>query len=447
MKEETLETKAAEDMLQKSAQREARLEEAHNQTDMLAECQARYEQYKARNLQLNLARGKPSKEQLDLSMKLLDVLNSHSVLDSEDGTDCRNYGVPDGIPEAKKLMADLLGVSPAKVMVFDNSSLNLMFQILTHGMIDGFSGCEPLCHQKNRKFLCPAPGYDRHFAITQRLGFELIPVPMKQDGPDMDIVRQYVEHDETVKGIWCVPKYQNPTGIIFSDEVIHEFAALKPKAADFRIFWDNAYCVHPLYPEEDRNIPDLLKLCEETGRPDMVYEFCSTSKMAFPGDGISAVASSACNLIDLKEYFKYETIGPDKMNQLRQVRFFRNISNLKLHMKKHADILRPKFETVERILEEEIGQSGLAEWTNPKGGYFISLNTLPGCAREVVKMAKEAGVTFTAAGATYPYGIDPEDENIRLAPSFGTLEEAELATRILAVCIKIAGLKKRQMCE
>lgn len=391
------------------------------------------------SLHLDLSRGKPSKEQLDLSIKMLDVLNSHSVLDSEDGTDCRNYGGADGIVEAKKLMADLIDVSPAQVMVFDNSSLNLMFQVLAHAMIDGLSGCEPMLLQKKRKFLCPAPGYDRHFAITERFGFELITIPMREDGPDMDMVREYVENDDTVKGIWCVPKYQNPTGVVFSDEVVHAFACLNPKAADFRIFWDNAYCVHCLYPDEDVKIPDILSLCEEAGHPDMVYEFCSTSKISFAGDGISAVASSQSNLADLRNYLKYETIGPDKINQLRHVRYFRNIQGVHAQMRKHADILRPKFEMVEKVLEEELGGLGIAEWNNPKGGYFISLNTLPGCAREVVRLCQEAGVKFTAAGATFPYGHDPEDRNLRLAPSFATLEEIEQATRILAACIKEAS--------
>ncbi|MBS6395998.1 MAG: aminotransferase class I/II-fold pyridoxal phosphate-dependent enzyme [Clostridiales bacterium] len=394
------------------------------------------------SLHLDLSRGKPSKEQLDLSVKMLDVLHSHSVLDSEDGTDCRNYGGADGIPEAKKLMADLMDVSPAHVMVFDNSSLNLMFQVIAHGMMDGLSGCEPMLLQKKRKFLCPAPGYDRHFAITERFGFELITIPMKEDGPDMDMVRKYVEKDASVKGIWCVPKYQNPTGVVFSDEVVKAFAELNPKAADFRIFWDNAYCVHSLYPEELCEIPDILKLCEEAGHPDMVYEFCSTSKISFAGDGISAVASSAANLADLRNYFKFETIGPDKINQLRHVRYFKNRQGVLAHMKKHADILRPKFEMVEKVLEEELGGLGLAEWTLPRGGYFISLNTLPGCAKEVVRLSKEAGVTFTAAGATFPYGHDPEDRNIRLAPSFATLEEIEQATRVLAACIREASASK-----
>lgn len=391
------------------------------------------------SLHLDLSRGKPSKEQLDLSAGMMDVLTSDSVLCAEDGTDCRNYGGLDGIREAKKLMADLINVSPEHIMVSDNSSLNLMFQVIAHAMIDGLSGCEPMLMQKKRKFLCPAPGYDRHFAITERFGFELVAIPMRVDGPDMELVRKYVENDASVKGIWCVPKYQNPTGIVFSEEVVNAFAQLKPKAKDFRIFWDNAYCVHSLYPEEEVQIPDILSLCEQAGHPDMVYEFCSTSKISFAGDGISAIASSETNLLDLKNYMKYETIGPDKINQLRHVRYFKNAAGVREHMKKHADILRPKFEMVEKVLEEELGGLGIAEWNNPKGGYFISLNTLPGCAKEVVRLCKQAGVTFTAAGATFPYGVDPEDKNLRLAPSFATLGEIEQATKILAGCIKEAS--------
>lgn len=391
------------------------------------------------SLHLDLSRGKPSKEQLDLSAGMMDVLTSDSVLCAEDGTDCRNYGGLDGIREAKKLMADLINVSPEHIMVSDNSSLNLMFQVIAHAMIDGLSGCEPMLMQKKRKFLCPAPGYDRHFAITERFGFELVAIPMRVDGPDMELVRKYVENDASVKGIWCVPKYQNPTGIVFSGEVVNAFAQLKPKAKDFRIFWDNAYCVHSLYPEEEVQIPDILSLCEQAGHPDMVYEFCSTSKISFAGDGISAIASSETNLLDLKNYMKYETIGPDKINQLRHVRYFKNAAGVREHMKKHADILRPKFEMVEKVLEEELGGLGIAEWNNPKGGYFISLNTLPGCAKEVVRLCKQAGVTFTAAGATFPYGVDPEDKNLRLAPSFATLGEIEQATKILAGCIKEAS--------
>ncbi len=424
------------------AEMEMRREEYQKE---LEACWETYRHYAEQNLQLDLSRGKPGPDQLDLSMKLLDTLNAHSVLDAEDGTDCRNYGGPDGIPEAKRLIGEILGVHPSYVMVFDNSSLTLMFQAITHAVLDGLSGCEPMMNQPDKKFLCPSPGYDRHFAITQRFGFELVTIPMLEDGPDMDQVRQYVEHDPSVKGIWCVPKYANPTGCVYSDRVVKEFAALKPAAEDFRIFWDNAYCVHDLYRENngERHIPDILSLCEKNGHPDMVYEFCSTSKITFPGDGISAIATSLYNRNDLKNFLKYEMIGPNKINQLRQVRFLKNLANVKKHMRKQARILLPKFRMMENILEEELGGKGMAVWTKPAGGYFISLDTLPGCAKEVVRLSKEAGVKFTGAGATFPYGIDPEDKNIRLAPSFAGLDEIELATRILTVCIKIASLEKK----
>ncbi len=401
-----------------------------------------FEKYKEQNLQLNLARGNPSKAQLDLSMKMLDIVNSHSVLDSEDGIDCRNYGGLDGLFEAKAFMAELLGVHPNKVMVFGNSSLQIMFQAINFAMVDGVSGCEPMMFQKDRKWLCPVPGYDRHFNITMKFGFELIPVPMTDEGPDMDVVRSYVEKDPSVKGIWCVPKYSNPGGVVYSQRVCEEFAALEPAAHDFRIFWDNAYCVHGLYPDHEDTIPDIVGLCEKAGHPDLVYEFCSTSKISFPGAGISAVATSVHNQKGFKSFLQYATIGPNKINQLRQVRFFKNLANVKKHMAKHADIMRPKFELVESILEKELGGTGMAEWTKPRGGYFISLNTLPGCAKRVVALAKEAGVTFTNAGATYPYGIDPQDSNIRLAPSFATPEQIEPATEILCTCIHLATYEK-----
>lgn len=407
----------------------------------LERAEADYEKYKAMGMQLNLARGKPCREQLDLSMKILDVVNSRSVLDSENGTDCRNYGMPDGLPEAKKLMGELMGVPASKVMVFGNSSLDLMFQTICHSMINGISGCEPMMKQPKIKWLCPAPGYDRHFAVTQKLGFELITIHMREDGPDMDEVRSYVEHDPAVKGIWCVPKYQNPLGMVFSDKVVHEFAELNPAAPDFRIYWDNAYCIHPLYPDEEQDLPDILSLCEAAGHPDMVCEFCSTSKIVFPGNGISAIATSTYNQNDLKNYFKYETIGPDKINQLRYVRFLKNKANVRRHMRQHAEIMRPKFEKTIQILKEELGDLKIADWTEPKGGYFISLNTRPGCAKEVIRLAKEAGVTFTSAGATYPYGIDPEDRNIRIAPSYAEADEIEKAVRILTVCIRVATFR------
>lgn len=402
---------------------------------------AAYREMEQQGLHLDLSRGKPSPEQLELSRKMLDEVNSGSVLDSVDGTDCRNYGGLDGIPEAKALLAGMVGCRPEQVIVGGNSSLTLMFDILSHAMIDGLLGGTPWCQVPNRKFLCPVPGYDRHFAMTEHFGFELVPVPMLADGPDMNLVERLVCEDASIKGIWCVPKYQNPTGVVFSHEVLERFANLKPAAKDFRIFWDNAYCVHDLYPDEAEPLPDILSLCEQAGSPDLVYEFCSTSKAAFPGAGISGVAASAANLIELRRVWKFATIGPDKLNQLRQARFFRNTAGLKAHMARHAELLRPKFERVEDILKEDLARSGAGSWTEPKGGYFISFDTLPGCAARTVELCKKAGVKFTPAGATWPCGRDPEDRNIRLAPSYASMEEIEAAVHLFTICVRLAALE------
>lgn len=402
---------------------------------------AAYREMEQQGLHLDLSRGKPSPEQLELSRKMLDEVNSGSVLDSVDGTDCRNYGGLDGIPEAKALLAGMVGCRPEQVIVGGNSSLTLMFDILSHAMIDGLLGGTPWCQVPDRKFLCPVPGYDRHFAMTEHFGFELVPVPMLADGPDMNLVERLVREDASIKGIWCVPKYQNPTGVVFSHEVLERFANLKPAAKDFRIFWDNAYCVHDLYPDEAEPLPDILSLCEQAGSPDLVYEFCSTSKAAFPGAGISGVAASAANLIELRRVWKFATIGPDKLNQLRQARFFRNTAGLKAHMARHAELLRPKFERVEAILKEDLARSGAGSWTEPKGGYFISFDTLPGCAARTVELCKKAGVKFTPAGATWPCGRDPEDRNIRLAPSYASLEEIEAAVHLFTICVRLAALE------
>ena len=402
---------------------------------------AAYREMEQQGLHLDLSRGKPSPEQLELSRKMLDEVNSGSVLDSVDGTDCRNYGGLDGIPEAKALLAGMVGCRPEQVIVGGNSSLTLMFDILSHAMIDGLLGGTPWCQVPDRKFLCPVPGYDRHFAMTEHFGFELVPVPMLADGPDMNLVERLVREDASIKGIWCVPKYQNPTGVVFSHGVLERFANLKPAAKDFRIFWDNAYCVHDLYPDEAEPLPDILSLCEQAGSPDLVYEFCSTSKAAFPGAGISGVAASAANLIELRRVWKFATIGPDKLNQLRQARFFRNTAGLKAHMARHAELLRPKFERVEAILKEDLARSGAGSWTEPKGGYFISFDTLPGCAARTVELCKKAGVKFTPAGATWPCGRDPEDRNIRLAPSYASMEEIEAAVHLFTICVRLAALE------
>lgn len=405
-----------------------------------AACEEKLHTYTARGAALDLTRGKPAPEQLTLSMGMLDVLDHRSVTDSESGMDCRNYGGPDGIPEARRLLAHMLGTHTANTIVGGNSSLELMFLLVSHGMTDGICGARPWSSVEHRKFLCSVPGYDRHFAITEHFGFELIPIAMHDDGPDMDAVEAYAA-DPTVKGIWCVPKYQNPTGVIFSDAVIRRFAALRPAAEDFRIFWDNAYCIHD-FDADTRKIPDLLDLCTAAGNPDLVYEFCSTSKISFPGGGISAVAASPANLIDIKGFLKFATIGPDKLNQLRHARFFKNSAGLAAQMQKHAALLRPKFEAVYAALHAELDGTGVGDWTEPRGGYFVSYNTPRGCAKAVVAMCASLGVRFTPAGATYPYGIDPDDRNIRIAPSFATAEDVTAATHILALCTKIVCIDK-----
>ncbi|MBP0984596.1 MAG: aminotransferase class I/II-fold pyridoxal phosphate-dependent enzyme [Oscillospiraceae bacterium] len=334
-------------------------------------CLERLSKYSKEDISLDLSRGKPSKEQLELSMKMLDVLDHHSLLDSESGQDCRNYGGLDGIPEAKRLLAHMMGTHSVNTIIGGNSSLTMMYQLISHGMTDGICGSTPWQEVKGRKFLCPVPGYDRHFAITEHFGFELVPVPMNSDGPDMDIVEKLVSSDDKIKGIWCVPKYENPTGIVYSADVVRRFAALKPAAEDFRIFWDNAYCVHN-FDGKCAEIPDIISECDKAGNSDLVYEFCSTSKITFPGSGISAVASSPANLIDIRAFLKFATIGPDKINQLRHARFFRNSAGLRAHMKKHAAIMKPKFDAMYKVLNEELDRLGIAEWTVAKGGYFAS---------------------------------------------------------------------------
>ncbi|MGN0342993.1 MAG: aminotransferase class I/II-fold pyridoxal phosphate-dependent enzyme [Roseburia sp.] len=401
-----------------------------------------YAKYKGMGLSLNMARGKPSTAQLDLSMPMMDALNSSSRLVAEDGSDCRNYGGLDGIPEAKQLIADMVGSKPENVIVYGNASLNIMYDAVSRSFTHGVMGNTPWCKLDKVKFLCPVPGYDRHFAITEFFGVEMIPVPMKEDGPDMDLVESLVNSDETVKGIWCVPKYSNPQGIVYSDETVRRFAALKPAAADFRIYWDNAYAVHHLYDEDQAEILDIISECEKAGNPDMVYEFCSTSKISFSGAGIAGLVTSQANIQDVLKQMTIQTIGHDKVNQLRHVRFFKNKEGIMAHMKKHADIMRPKFEMVENILEQELGGLGIGSWLCPKGGYFISFEALEGCAKNIVAKAKEAGVTMTPAGAPFPYGKDPKDSVIRVAPSLPEADELEMATKIFVVCVKLASIEK-----
>lgn len=402
-----------------------------------------YKEYQGKNLSLNMARGKPSPDQLDLSLPMLDVLNSKSDFMTADG-DVRNYGVLTGIQEAKELMGGMMDAPAENVIMYGSASLTLMYDTVSRSYTHGVMGNTPWCKLDKVKFLCPVPGYDRHFAITQFFGIEMINIPLHEDGPDMDLVEQYVNNDEAVKGIWCVPLYSNPSGQCYSDEVVKRFANLKPAAKDFRIYWDNAYSVHHLYDDEkDQDfLLEILDECAKAGNPDMVYKFTSTSKISFPGSGIAALAASKANLDDIRKYITVQTIGHDKLNQLRHVKFFKDLEGVHAHMKKHAAILRPKFEMVEATLEKELGGLGIGEWTTPKGGYFISFESLDGCAKKIVAMAKEAGVVMTGAGATYPYGKDPKDSNIRIAPSFPPIEELEKAAQVFVVCVKLASVEK-----
>lgn len=401
-----------------------------------------YAEAKAKGLALDMSRGKPSAKQLDVSLGLLDTINSSSDLKALDGTDCRNYGVLDGIPEAKKLMADMMGTTPDHVIVYGNASLNIMYDQISRAYTHGILGNTPWCKLDKVKFLCPVPGYDRHFAITERFGIEMINIPMSESGPDMGMVEEYVSKDASVKGIWCVPKYSNPQGYTYSEETVKRMAALKPAAEDFRIFWDNAYVIHDLYDDNKDEIADIISECEKAGNPDMVFEFASTSKVSFPGSGIAALASSANNIADIKKQLTIQTIGHDKLNQLRHVRFFKDINGLKEHMRKHAEFMRPKFEVVESVLEEELGGLGIGSWTEPKGGYFISFEAMDGCAKAIVAKCKEAGVKLTGAGATFPYGKDPKDSNIRIAPSFPTPEEMKQAADLFVLCVKLVSVEK-----
>ena len=401
-----------------------------------------YAEAKAKGLALDMSRGKPSAKQLDVSLGLLDTINSSSDLKALDGTDCRNYGVLDGIPEAKKLMADMMDTTPDHVIVYGNASLNIMYDQISRAYTHGILGNTPWCKLDKVKFLCPVPGYDRHFAITERFGIEMINIPMSESGPDMGMVEEYVSKDSSVKGIWCVPKYSNPQGYTYSEETVKRMAALKPAAEDFRIFWDNAYVIHDLYDDKKDEIPDIISECEKAGNPDMVFEFASTSKVSFPGSGIAALATSANNIADIKKQLTIQTIGHDKINQLRHVRYFKDINGLKEHMRKHAEFMRPKFEAVESVLEEELGGLGIGSWTEPKGGYFISFEAMDGCAKAIVAKCKEAGVKLTGAGATFPYGKDPKDSNIRIAPSFPTPEEMKQAADLFVLCVKLVSVEK-----
>lgn len=401
-----------------------------------------YEDVKAKGLKLDMSRGKPAASQLDMEMDFMNVLDSTSDFMTEAGVDCRNYGILDGIPEARKLMGDMLGVPAENVIVCGNASLTIMYDTIARSMMFGVMGSTPWCKLDKVKFLCPVPGYDRHFAITEQFGIEMITIPMSETGPDMDLIEKLVGADESIKGIWCVPKYSNPQGITYSDETVKRFAALKPAAKDFRIFWDNAYVIHDLYEDRSDSLLEILSECENAGNPDLVYEFCSTSKVTFPGSGIAAVAASKANLDYIRKTMTIQTIGYDKINQLRHVKYFGNAENMKAHMMKHAKVMRPKFEAVLEVLERELTGLGIGKWVKPNGGYFIAFDSMKGCAKEIIKKCKEAGVIMTEAGATYPYKNDPRDSNIRIAPTFPTPEELAIAADLFVLCVKLVSVNK-----
>ncbi len=406
------------------------------------EFEKQFEEAKAKGLKLDMSRGKPSAEQLDLSMGMMDVLTSESNLICEQGVDCRNYGILDGIVEAKRLLSDMMEVPIDNIIIYGNSSLNVMFDTVSRCMTHGVLGMTPWCRLDKVKFLCPVPGYDRHFAITEYFGIEMINIPMTPAGPDMDMVEKLVSEDEAIKGIWCVPKYSNPQGISYSDETVLRFAALKPAAKDFRIFWDNAYGIHHLYDDDQDQLIEILEACRRAGNPDMVYKFSSTSKITFPGSGVAAIAASDANLQEIRRQMTIQTIGHDKVNQLRHARFFKDINGMHEHMRKHAAIMRPKFEAVTDLLEQELTGLEIGSWIKPKGGYFISFDAMEGCAKAIVAKCKEAGMVMTGAGATYPYGIDPKDSNIRIAPSYPTLEEMKEAAKLFVLCVKLVSVEK-----
>lgn len=401
---------------------------------------AQLDAFVGKGLALNMARGKPSAAQLDLSMPMLTNLQDAADCLAEDGTDCRNYGVLDGIPEAKRLMAAMLDDEPENVVVFGSSSLNIMYDTMMRCWTFGTCGHAPWASLPAVKWLCPSPGYDRHFRITEEFGIENILIPMTPTGPDMDMVREYVEKDASVKGIWCVPKYSNPQGYTYSAETVDAFAALKPAADDFRIFWDNAYFVHDFrYPGD--SLVNIFDACKKYGSEDMVYEFMSTSKVTFAGAGVAVFAASRPNIAFLTKQMSVQTLGYDKINQLRHVKFFKNAAGLMAHMKKQADYLRPKFDCALAALKTGLDGAGIGTWTNPNGGYFISYDGLPGTAKRCVELCAEAGVKLTEAGAAFPYGIDPEDKNIRLAPSYPSTEQLYQSMNVFCICQKIAALE------
>lgn len=399
---------------------------------------AEYNEFKSKGLKLDMSRGKPAPDQLDLSERLLTAVATSGDCFSENGTDCRNYGVLDGLPEVKKLFAEMLGVNPSNIIVGGNSSLNLMFDMISRAMTHGTAdGCQPWCKYDKISFLCPVPGYDRHFAITEFFGINMINIPMDENGPDMDMIEKLVSEDETIKGCWCVPKYSNPTGITYSDEVVTRFAKLKPKAKDFRVFWDNAYVVHDLTDTPD-TLKEIFAEAKKYGNEDMFYEFASTSKVTFAGAGVACVAASENNVKRILGWLKYQTIGYDKINQLRHAKVFKSMDDLKAQMRAHADLIRPKFEVVYRVFSEHLSQYKDVSWTKPNGGYFISLQLPKNTAKRVVQLAKEAGLVVTPAGSPFPYGKDPDDSVIRIAPTYPSVEELETAAKLLCCCVEYA---------
>ena len=401
----------------------------------------RYQQFKAENLDLDITRGKPCAEQLDLANGMLDNIDEKNY-QSADGIDCRNYGGLDGLSEAKKMFAEFLEVAPEEIIIGGNSSLAIMHDAIVRAVLNGTVDSRvPWGKLPKIKFICPSPGYDRHFFICEYLGIEMIPVEVKSDGPDMDHVEDLVSSDDAIKGIWCNPKYSNPTGITYSDAVVDRLAGMKTKAEDFRIFWDNAYTAHHLTDTPD-TLKNILDACKQAGNPERVFIFGSTSKISIAGAGIALMAGSVKNMEHTRKLMSFQTIGPDKINQLRHVRFLKDMGGIQSHMKKHAAILKPKFDAVDHVLTESLGDKNIAEWSRPNGGYFISLNVLDGCAKKVVQMAADAGVKLTPAGATYPYGKDPRDRNIRIAPTFSPADQVKTAMVLVAVCIQLASVEK-----
>ena len=411
--------------------------------EILNSLKDRYESFMSNKQKLDMSRGRPCREQLDLSLDMLKFEPEKEYYFTENGIDCRNYGVVDGIPEIKQLFSELLGVGEKELIASGNSSLNLMHDTISRALLHGvYGGKKPWSSYNKVKFLCPSPGYDRHFAICELFGIEMIPVEMNPGGPDMDLVQKLAADDGTIRGIWCVPQYSNPDGITYSDETVELLANMKTKADDFRIFWDNSYFVHDLYDDKRERVMNILDACKKAGNPDRPFIFAATSKITFPGSGVAVLAASEGNINLIRKQINIQTIGPDKLNQLRHARFLKNPEFIEAHMKKHAEIIRPKFAAIDAILEDELEGKGIATWTKPVGGYFISFYTMDGCAKRVEKLANEAGLILTPVGATYPYGRDPHDSNIRISPTIPSVEELQVSMRLFSVCVQIASVEK-----